>query len=247
MGAGDNTNPTRLLTVPNGLSVARLAGVPLFLWLVLGPRADLWALAILAAGGATDWLDGKLARAWNQASRVGQLLDPAADRLYIIAIVAGLTIRGIIPWWFAALLLVRELLLGTGLLALYLHSHRPLRVHFLGKAATMCLLYAFPLLFLGNQEGGLAEVAKITGWGFAIWGTALYWCAAVLYVVQVYQVILAAGEETPLVADAEQQAEGRGAMTQRGAAGAAKDDRPGAGLERPRRGRRGHEHEGRPV
>ncbi|MQA84862.1 MAG: CDP-alcohol phosphatidyltransferase family protein [Streptosporangiales bacterium] len=190
--AGQDAYPTRLLTVPNGLSVARLAGVPLFLWLVLGPKADLWALGVLAASGFTDWLDGKLARAWNQASQVGKLLDPAADRLYIVAILAGLTLREIIPWWFAALLVARELLLAIALAALYLHRYEPLQVHFLGKAATMCLLYAFPLLFLGGQEGTLAEIANITGWGFALWGTGLYWCAAVLYVLQVGQLVSAA-------------------------------------------------------
>lgn len=189
VSAQDNAHPTRWLTVPNALSVARLAGVPLFLWLVLGPQADLWALAVLATSAATDWLDGKIARLWNQASRLGQLLDPTADRLYIVAIIAGLTIRGIIPWWFAAVLVARELVLGVALLVLYLRRYRPLQVHFLGKAATMCLLYAFPLLFLGSQPGGLAEVAKVAGWGFAIWGTGLYWCAAVLYVLQAHQVI----------------------------------------------------------
>ena len=235
-GAGDNTYLTRLLTAPNALSVARLAGVPVFLWLVLGPRADLWALAVLATSGATDWLDGKLARAWNQASRVGQVLDPAVDRLYIIAILAGLTIREIIPWWFAGLLVVRELVLGVSLLALYLSRFRPLQVHFLGKAATMCLLYAFPLLFLGSQAGVVAEVAKVAGWGFAIWGTGLYWCAAVMYVVQASQVILAGRRD----------ADGGGAVTARPAAGAAQDG-PRARTDRPSTDHWGHEHEGRPV
>ncbi len=84
----------RVWTVPNGLSMARLAGVPVFLWLVLGPRADGWAVGLLIAAAATDWLDGKIARAWNQESRLGQVLDPAADRLYIAATIIALAVRG---------------------------------------------------------------------------------------------------------------------------------------------------------
>src|ERR1700746_444460 len=89
----------RILTVPNAISVARLAGVPVFLWLVLGPKADWWAVGLLVVAGISDWLDGKLARAWNQQSQLGQVLDPAADRLYIAATLIALAVRAIIPWW----------------------------------------------------------------------------------------------------------------------------------------------------
>ena len=185
----------RVLTVPNIISMARLAGVPVFLWLVLGPRADWWAVGLLIAAGLSDWLDGKLARAWNQQSRLGQVLDPAADRLYIAAILAGLAVRGIIPWWLVAVLVSRELVLGVALLALRRHSFGPLQVSFLGKAATLCLLYAFPLLFLGSHAGAAALAARVTGWAFAIWGSALYWWAAALYLTQARQVIAAAGRD----------------------------------------------------
>jgi len=193
-GAGSTTvaNPgDRVLTVPNMISIARLAGVPVFLWLVLGPHADWWAVALLIAAGVSDWLDGKLARAWNQQSRLGQVLDPAADRLYIAATLAGLAIRAIIPWWLVAVLVLRELVLGVALLVLRHYSIGPLQVSFLGKAATLCLLYAFPLLFLGSHAGAAAEAARVIGWAFAIWGTALYWWAAALYLVQARQVIAA--------------------------------------------------------
>jgi cardiolipin synthase len=185
----------RVLTVPNIISMARLAGVPVFLWLVLGPRADWWAVGLLIAAGFSDWLDGKIARAWNQQSRLGQVLDPAADRLYIAATLAGLAVRGIIPWWLVGVLVSRELVLGVALLALRRHSFGPLQVSFLGKAATLCLLYAFPLLFLGSHAGGAALAARVTGWAFAIWGTALYWWAAALYLTQARQVIAAAGRD----------------------------------------------------
>jgi cardiolipin synthase (CMP-forming) len=177
----------RVITIPNVISFARLAGVPVFLWLVLGPRTeagDWWALGLLAAAGLSDWLDGKIARALNQQSRIGELLDPAADRLYIVSTVIALAIRGIIGWWLVAALAVRELVLGVVLLMLRRRGYGPLHVSFVGKAATLCLLYAFPLLFLGSHHTSYAVVARVFGWAFALWGTALYWWAAVLYVRQ---------------------------------------------------------------
>jgi cardiolipin synthase len=182
----------RVVTIPNAISVARLAGVPVFLWLVLGPRSqagDWWAVGLLIAAGLSDWLDGKIARALNQQSRIGQLLDPAADRLYIVATVAALAIRAIIPWWLVGLLAVRELLLGVVLAVLRRRSYGPLQVSFVGKAATLALLYAFPLLFLGAHTAAYSEIARIAGWAFAIWGSALYWCAALLYVEQARRIL----------------------------------------------------------
>jgi cardiolipin synthase (CMP-forming) len=189
-GTGDvapGDAPERVATIPNAISVARLAGVPVFLWLVLGVRSqtgDWWAVGLLIAAGLSDWLDGKIARALNQQSRLGQMLDPAADRLYIVATLAALAIRAIIPWWLVGLLAARELLLGVVLLVLRRHSYGPLQVSFVGKAATLALLYAFPLLFLGSHTASYSEAARIAGWAFAIWGSALYWCAALLYVQQ---------------------------------------------------------------
>jgi cardiolipin synthase len=183
--ADDGADLDRVVTIPNALSVARLVGVPVFLWLVLGPHADAWAVALLIASAATDWLDGKLARALNQQSRLGEALDPAADRLYIGATLVALAVRGIIPWWLFALLVVRELVVAG---ALGLLKRRmgfgTLQVSFAGKTATLCLLYAFPLLLLGTYAGTWAEIARIIGWAFAVWGTALYWWAAALYLTQ---------------------------------------------------------------
>ena len=196
-GAGPGTvaradEQGRILTVPNAISVARLAGVPVFLWLVLGPQADGWAVALLIVAGVSDWLDGVIARAWNQQSRLGQVLDPTADRLYIAATLIGLAIRGIIPWWLVGLLVARELVLGVGLLVLRRHGYGPLQVSLVGKTATLCLLYAFPLLFLGSHAGTAALVARTAGWAFAIWGPALYWWAAVLYLEQTRRLARAA-------------------------------------------------------
>jgi cardiolipin synthase (CMP-forming) len=190
----------RILTIPNAISMARLIGVPVFLWLVLGvdTRAgDWWAVGLLIASGASDWLDGKIARALNQQSRLGQLLDPAADRLYIVATVVALAVRAIIPWWLVAVLAVRELLMGVVLWVLRRRGWGTLQVSFVGKTATLCLLYAFPLLFLGSHVASYAETARVAGWTFVIWGSALYWCAAVLYIVQARRLLAgpAPGEE----------------------------------------------------
>ncbi|MFC3996415.1 CDP-alcohol phosphatidyltransferase family protein [Nocardiopsis sediminis] len=162
----------------------RLAGVPLFLWLVLGPRADWWALGVLAFAGISDWLDGKIARAWNQTSRLGVLLDPLADRLYIFAALLGLVVRGIVPWWLMAILVLRDVLIVIALPVLRHHGYGTLPVNFAGKAATLCLLYSFPLLFIAVYDGFAGDVAQIVGWAFAIWGTAIYWWAGLLYAVQ---------------------------------------------------------------
>jgi cardiolipin synthase len=195
----------RVWTIPNAISAARLLGVPVFLWLVLGPRsqaADWWAVGLLIAASASDWLDGKIARALNQQSRLGQLLDPAADRLYIVATLAALAIRGIIPWWLVAVLGAREVLLAGMLAVLRRRGWGALQVSFVGKAATLCLLYAFPLLFIGAHAARYAETARVAGWAFAIWGSALYWCAGLLYIVQARR-LLAAGAPGPGAAAGE--------------------------------------------
>ena len=183
----------RIVTWPNALSAARLAGVPVFLWLVIVPQtaeADLIAAGILGLAGISDWLDGKLARMLNQQSRLGQILDPAADRLYIAATIIALAVRGIIPWWLFAAITARELCVGIALLVLKNRTpYGALQVSFVGKTATLCLMYAFPLLFLGAHGGTAAEVVRVFGWAFAIWGIALYWWAAMLYVTQVRDLV----------------------------------------------------------
>jgi cardiolipin synthase (CMP-forming) len=182
----------RLWTWPNALSFARLLGVPVFLWLVL-IKEDWWALAILVFAGLSDWLDGKLARMLDQTSRIGTLLDPAADRLYIFATLLGLVLRDAVPLWLAIVLIGREIYMALPLYVLRRHGYGPPPVHFVGKAATLCLLYAFPLLLIGVHPGTYATVAKVVGWAFAIWGTGLYWWAATLYTIQVRTLVRADG------------------------------------------------------
>ena len=188
VGAPAPSGPA-VLTVPNLLSFSRLLGVPLFLWLLLGPHADGWALAILMISGITDWADGVLARKLNQMSRLGALLDPAVDRLYILATLVGLVLRHVIPLWLAVLLIGRDLVLACTLPALRRRGLTGLPVHYLGKAATFNLLYAFPLLLIGSQPGALGAVAKPIAWAFTIWGTGLYLWAGGLYLLQFRRVI----------------------------------------------------------
>ncbi len=185
----------RIWTVPNLLSFLRLLGVPVFLWLVLGPRADGWAIGILAVAGFTDWLDGKIARAFNQTSKLGRLIDPAADKLYVFATILALLLREVIPWWLVLVILARELFVAACFPVLRKHGYRALQVHFLGKAAMFNLMYAFPLLFLASHSGWYADIARIVGWAFALWGTGLYWWSGLLYVVQVRRLVVSAKKE----------------------------------------------------
>jgi cardiolipin synthase len=187
-------------TVPNLLSALRLAGVPVFLWLILVPEEDGWALGLLMLSGFTDFLDGWLARKLNQQSVVGQILDPVADRLYILAVVVGLALRDVIPWWMAVSLPLRDALMWGLVPLLRTRGYSALPVHFLGKAATFNLLYAFPLLLLGDGEGIAATLAQVFGWAFAIWGIGLYWWAGVLYAWQVRK-LLATTERRHAVSD----------------------------------------------
>jgi cardiolipin synthase (CMP-forming) len=183
--------PERVWTLPNALSVLRLLGVPLFLYLLLGPEEDGWALLVLMIAGITDWADGKLAKWLNQYSRLGALLDPAADRLYIVATLVALSLRGIVPVWVVVLLVGREVVLAIALLVLRRYGYPPLQVHYLGKAATLLLLYAFPVLLIAQGEGLLASLAEPFAWAFTIWGTALYVLAGLLYVIQVFAIVRA--------------------------------------------------------
>lgn len=177
--------PDRIVTAPNALSVLRLLGVPLFLWLLLGPHADLWALVVLVASGATDWLDGKLARWLDQGSRLGALLDPAADRLYIVATLVAFVLRGIVPWWLAVVLIGKDVIVGLCLPVLRRAGYAPPEVHYVGKAATFALLYAFPILLLAQGTSVVAQIARPVGYAFTVWGTVLYVWTGVLYVAQV--------------------------------------------------------------
>ncbi len=193
MGEGeriDGAATDRVLTLPNVLSALRLVGVPVFLWLLFSHQ-DIWAFVVLILSGVTDYLDGKIARRFNLVSRVGELLDPLADRLYVLTTLVALTIRDIIPLWLLLVLVGRDLFMGVVILLLKRVGQTGLPVHFVGKAATFNLLYAFPILLLSTVDGVVGDVARPVGWAFAWWGVVLYLLAAVLYAIQAGAVIRA--------------------------------------------------------
>jgi cardiolipin synthase len=169
-----------VLTIPNGLTLIRACGVPLFLYLLLVQDLKGWSYLVLAIGALTDYLDGKVARWLHQESKLGAAMDPTIDRLYIAATVIGLALKDYIPWWMVAVLAARDIYM-VGLLAIYRRrTGQNFVVTFLGKAATFNLLYAFPFLLLSSKSGW-GQFAHSLGWGFAIWGIGLYLLAALDY------------------------------------------------------------------
>jgi cardiolipin synthase len=196
-GSAQGSSPVsdRVWTAPNVLSMLRLVCVPIFLWLILSSR-DNWALVVLMLSGVSDYLDGKIARQYNLVSHVGQLLDPLADRLYILSTLLGLAWRQIVPWWLVAILVSREVF-GAALLMVVRHyGYRALPVHFIGKAATFDLLFAFPLILVAQGDSMFATVMLPIAWAFAWWGTVLYWVAGIMYAVQTRDVVRVAREVT---------------------------------------------------
>jgi cardiolipin synthase len=175
---------SRVLTVPNMISLVRLALVPVFAVLIVVGE-DGWALLVLAVSGASDWLDGVLARRLNQVTRLGQILDPFADRLFIFVTLIGLAWREVVPLWLVLAIVARDVLLALTVPVLARLGYGTLEVTLVGKVATFALLYAFPLLLLAAVPGWLGAVAHVVGWAFTWWGVGLYWLAGLQYVAQV--------------------------------------------------------------
>jgi cardiolipin synthase len=178
-----------LRSVPNLLSLLRLALVPVFLILLLTDQY-VWALVVLALASASDWLDGFIARKFNQITELGKVLDPAADRMYIFASLIGLTLNGTIPAWLAMVIIARDVMLLIVYPILASRGYGPLPVHFLGKAGTFALLYALPLLLMADIFPTAKFIVLPLAWGFAYWGVALYWVAGFMYVNQVRKLVL---------------------------------------------------------
>ena len=173
--------PWNVWTVPNLVSFLRLLGIPLFLWLVLVEEADVAAFVVLVLAGASDWIDGYLARRLDQRSRFGVLLDPAVDRLYILATLVGLALRDVIGWWLVVILLSRDLFLLVLMPMLRGSGRIALPVTYVGKTGTFALFWGFPVLLLGSLPGVLGTSLSVCGWAFALWGTFLYWWAGIRY------------------------------------------------------------------
>ncbi len=180
----------RVVTVPNALSVLRLALVPVFLYLLLVVHANGWAVAILMFGGFSDWADGKIARlVANQSSRLGELLDPAVDRIYMLAVPLAFGFAHIVPWWIVITLIGRDAVLAATPPLLRSRGLTALPVTYIGKGATFALMSAFPLILLGQWDALWSRVVLACGWAFLLWGLALYLWSAVLYLLQVGMVM----------------------------------------------------------
>ena len=182
--ANEVNNRPAWMTVPNLLTLFRAIGIPIFLMLIL-QEEYAWAVLTLVLAGATDYLDGKAARYLKQESRLGELLDPSVDRLYIITVLAAMFITGAIPVWILLLIFLRDLSLGFLLVLMKRKGIPPFRVTYLGKAATFNLLYALPLLLLTFSSSSMtAELAFIFGWAFAGWGISLYLLTGLQYALE---------------------------------------------------------------
>ncbi|WP_286309192.1 CDP-alcohol phosphatidyltransferase family protein [Agromyces mangrovi Wang et al. 2018] len=166
----------------------RLALVPVFLGLIVA-GLDIAALVVLVVASLTDLLDGYLARRLGQVTRLGQLLDPAADRLYIFAALLGLAFRDLVPWWIVAVIVARDV--GIVLLGIVLanHGYGPLPVHLLGKVATFALFFGLPVILLGIAFPAVNAVSAPVGWAITLWGAFLYWWAGVIYALETRRVI----------------------------------------------------------
>lgn len=178
-----------IVTVPNALSLLRLLMIPVFIWLLLVEESAGWAFAVLFVSGVTDWLDGKLARWLGQSSKLGALLDPAADRLYVIVIPICFGLREFVPWWIIGLIIGRDVLLFATAPLLRSRGVVALPTLYIGKAATFALMSAFPWLLAGQFDGAVGSFALPVGWAFLLWGAGLYLWSLVLYWIQTVSVL----------------------------------------------------------
>lgn len=193
-GAEDTTGVAaagdRVATVPNALSALRLILVPVFLYLLLVAHENGWAVGILMFSGFSDWADGKIARLLpNQSSRLGALLDPAVDRIYMVTVPVALAVAGVVPWWIVGVLIGRDALLAATLPVLRSRGFTALPVAYVGKAATFALMSGFPLVLLGQWDALWSRVILAIGWAFLLWGLAMYLWSGVLYLIQVRMVL----------------------------------------------------------
>ncbi|MCU1393696.1 MAG: pgsA [Ilumatobacteraceae bacterium] len=181
------TDPTpadtnRILTIPNVMSLIRLCCIPLFLYLLFGRDNRAGAAWLLGGLGATDWIDGYIARHFNQVSELGKVLDPTADRLMFIVALIGMIVNHAGPGWFYALVLIREALFGGTVLIATIAGMKRFDVTYLGKLATFLLMFALPGLLIGSSDLGIHVVFEVAAWLLAVPGIIISYYTAIAYV-----------------------------------------------------------------
>ncbi|HVA04517.1 MAG TPA: CDP-alcohol phosphatidyltransferase family protein [Acidimicrobiales bacterium] len=172
----------RILTAPNGITFVRLACVPVFVWLLFGAHHQTAAAALLAVLGATDWVDGFVARRWHQVSTLGKVLDPTADRVLVGTAVISVIVVGAVPLWFGLLTVVREVLVSAAVLLLAALGAQRIDVLWVGKAGTFGLMFAYPTFLLAHGHAGWQHPIEIVGWLSAVPALTLAWIAAAAYI-----------------------------------------------------------------
>jgi cardiolipin synthase len=179
---GDEAGLDRILTVPNLITLVRLACIPLFIWLLFGAHRQTAAAILLAGLGATDWIDGFVARRFHQVSTLGKVLDPVADRVLVATAVITIIIDGAVPIWFGAVTLAREALVSLAVLLLASLGARRIDVLWVGKAGTFALMFSYPAFLLGHGTAGWQVPIRDIAWVTGIIGLVLAWIAAGSYV-----------------------------------------------------------------
>jgi cardiolipin synthase len=186
--------PSRILTVPNAITLVRLACIPLFLWLLFSQDDRASAAWLLGIVGATDWVDGYAARHLHQVSELGKVLDPTADRLVFIVCGGAILIDGSVPTWFGVAVLAREIVVGATLVMLTVFGMQRFDVKWAGKAGTFALMFSLPAFLLAASDSPVADVAEVVAWVTGLPGLVLSYYAAATYVPEARRALRAGRE-----------------------------------------------------
>lgn len=182
VGPGDQEGLDRIWTVPNVVTMVRLACIPLYVWLLFGADRQTRAAALLAALGATDWIDGYVARRFHQVSTLGKVLDPVADRILVVTAVVTIMVQGAVPVWFGVVTLLREVVVSGAVMLLASLGAARIDVLWVGKAGTFALMTAYPLFLVSHGPATWQTVLHVVAWIIGLVGLALAWVAAASYI-----------------------------------------------------------------
>ncbi len=172
----------RILTAPNLITLVRLACIPLFVWLLFGAERQTAAAVLLAVLGATDWVDGFVARRYHQVSTLGKVLDPVADRVLVVTAVIAIIVYGAVPVWFGVATLAREVVVSGAVLLLASLGASRIDVLWVGKAGTFALMFAYPTFLISDGTAAWQEPLRVIAWVTGVIGLTLAWVAAASYV-----------------------------------------------------------------